>query len=199
MARLQLYKVMQTNVTDRVIKDTWNSRVDISGSIFENSTAFNYIFYNYFSSNEDFESKRRFYHKRDLTTEVRPHRFSYRVWLQSMNLRYFIEMAFFAMNVLIFQYYLSMFNKDLHMVNYEIKELIDMGVYEQTADGRILAKSISERELSAMAANSTFEDSNAFKAHVEEVKEILAHEIDLAVWELEEVMIVGMISFSFPF
>ena len=47
MARLQLHKVMQTNVADRVVKDTWSSRVDISGSIFENSTAHNYLFYSH--------------------------------------------------------------------------------------------------------------------------------------------------------
>lgn len=107
MAKLQLHRVMQTNVTDRVIKDTWNSRVDVSGSVFENSTAYNFLFTDYFKSKEDFEEKRRFYQSRDLTIDVRPHRFSYRVWLQSMSLRYFIEMTFFAISVLVFQYFLS--------------------------------------------------------------------------------------------
>ena len=96
------------------------------------------MFYNYTDSKEDFEEKRRFYHGRDLTLDVRPHQFSYRVWLQSMSLRYFIEMAFFAVNVMIFQYYLSGFNKDLHVVNNDIKELIKMEVYETDEMGRIL-------------------------------------------------------------
>lgn len=109
--------------------------------MFENSTAFNYLFVDYFKSGEDFESKRRFYDKRDLTIDVRPHRFSYRVWLQSMSLRYWIEMAFFALNVILFQYFLSKFNFDLHMVNDDLTELVKLGVYETTADGRILAKS----------------------------------------------------------
>ena len=197
IAKLQLHQVMQTNVTDRVIKDTWNSRVDVSGSVFENSTAYNYLYYNYSSSKEDFESKRRFYHNRDLEVDVRPHKFSYRVWLQSMSLRYFIEMTFFAINVFIFQYYLSSFNKDLHIVNKDIQELVDMGIYEKTADGRILAK--DERELSGITTGGSYTDAASFRLHIEEVKAELAHEIDLSVWELEEVMIVGMISFSFPF
>ena len=42
--------------------------------------------------------------------DVRPHSFTFRVWLQSMNLRYFIEMTFFLVNVLVFQYYITAFN-----------------------------------------------------------------------------------------
>lgn len=75
--------------------------------------------------------------------------------------------------------------------------MVAMGVYEQTADGRILAK--SERELKSVKTAAGYEDEASFKLHIEEVKEHLAHEIDLTVFELEEVMLVGMISFSFPF
>lgn len=137
MARLQLHRVMQTNVADRVVKDTWSSRVDISGSIFENSTVYNFLFFNYVDSSEDFEAKRRFYHSRNLTLDVRPHKFSFRVWLQSMSLRYFIEMSFFAANVVVFQYYISNFNTNHHLVNGHLKELIKLGILEMDSQGRI--------------------------------------------------------------
>ena len=42
-AHLKLYNTMQTRVADRVIQDTWISRVDVSGSFFENSTAYHYL------------------------------------------------------------------------------------------------------------------------------------------------------------
>ena len=80
----------------------WNSKVDISGSFLENSTAYDYLRYGELNSLEDFESKKRFYHDRDLTLDVRPNRFAYHVWFKSMNLRYFIEMAFFVVMVILF-------------------------------------------------------------------------------------------------
>ena len=102
IGKLKLYKAMQTKVADRVIQDIWNSKVDISGSFLENSTAYDYLRYGELDSLDDFESKKRFYHDRDLTLDVRPNRFAYHVWFKSMNLRYFIEMAFFAVMVILF-------------------------------------------------------------------------------------------------
>ena len=90
------------------------SKVDISGSFLENSTAFDYLWFNSLESYDDFEQNRRYYHSRDLFTDVRPHRFAFRVWLQSMGLRYFIEMAFYAALVALFQYYITNFNKDMY-------------------------------------------------------------------------------------
>ena len=45
MGKLKMYRAMQTKVADRVIQDTWISKVDVSGSFMENSTAFDHIFY----------------------------------------------------------------------------------------------------------------------------------------------------------
>ena len=50
-----------------------------------------------------------------------------------------------------------------------------------------------------MSSNLIFEDEAARQLHITEVKEHLAYEIDLAVFELEEVMYFAMISLSFPF
>ena len=107
MGKLKLYKAMQTKVADRVIQDTWISKVDVSGSFFENSTAYDYLKFHDLNDTEDFESQRRLYHKRNLREDIRPHGFAFRVWLESMSLRYFIEMAFFAVQVMWFQYYIS--------------------------------------------------------------------------------------------
>jgi len=93
---------MQTRVADRVIQDTWISKVDVSGSFYENSTAYGYLTFGNLNGMTDFEKRRRFYHKRDLQKDVRPHKFAFRVWLESMSLRYYIEMAFFATQVLWF-------------------------------------------------------------------------------------------------
>ena len=40
-----MYRILQTKVADRVIKDTWTSRIDISGHFFETSTAYSYLIF----------------------------------------------------------------------------------------------------------------------------------------------------------
>ena len=103
--------------------------MDVSGSFLENSTAYDYLIYNKLDSLDDYESKKRFYHDRDLTLDVRPNRFAYRVWFESMNLRYFIEMAFFLANVLVFQLYITSFNKDMHLLQVDIDHLVELNVF----------------------------------------------------------------------
>ena len=71
--KLKLYKSMQTKTADRVIKDYWSSKVDVSGSILENSTCYNILKFGKVNYMEDFEEKGRFYVKRDLDNDVRPH------------------------------------------------------------------------------------------------------------------------------
>ena len=100
-----------------------------------------------------------------------------------MNLRYYLEMTFFLVNVLVFQYYISQFNSDLHLLQKDIDHLVDLGEIERDEDGRLLS---SKRNLSVET-----EDIAQTKAH-------LAYEIELAVFELDEAMFVAMISFSFP-
>ena len=102
-ARHKFYSIMKTDVADRIIMNKWDSKVDTSGSIFENSIPYNMLTFYSTSYKDDFEEKRlRFYHKRDLYTDVRPHKFTFRVWFQSMSLRYRMEMIFFAIAVLFF-------------------------------------------------------------------------------------------------
>ena len=106
-----------------------------------------------------------------------------------MSLRYFIEMAFFVFNVLFFQYFITKFNTDMHMVTEDIEMLLGMGYLVENLDGRI---------------HSHNEDltSDSFTAtewkKIEETKAHLDHEIELAELELDEAMLVAMVSFSFP-
>ena len=63
-----------------------------------------------------------------------------------MNLRYYLEMTFFLVNVLVFQYYISQFNSDLHLLQKDIDHLVDLGEIERDEDGRLLS---SKRNLSS--------------------------------------------------
>ena len=106
-----------------------------------------------------------------------------------MSLRYYIEMTFFAAQVLCFQYYISQFNKDLHLLQKDIDVLIEKGIFVQDESGRILSMETFEYQ-----GRFTSEENEG----LEEIKRHLAHEIELSVFELDESMFVAMISFSFP-
>ena len=97
-------------------------------------------------------------------------------------------MTFFAIQVLWFQFYISQFNKDLHLLQKDVDWLIEKGVFVQDESGRILSK--ANEITGRYTQEETYE--------IEEHKHHLAHEIELAVFELDEAMFVAMISFSFP-
>ena len=86
----------------------------------------------------DFEEKTRFYKKRDLDEDVRPHSLAYRVWFQSMSLRYNIEMVFFGIAVILFQYFISSFNTDMHLLDADIKHLEYFHIIEILPSGHII-------------------------------------------------------------
>ena len=138
LGKLRLYKTMKTKTADRVIQDFWSSKVDVSGSFLENSSSYNILKFSKLKYTVDFEAKRRFYSKRDLDTDVRPHPYAYRVWFQSMSLRYNIEMIFFGILVLFFQYFISSFNTDMHALDEDILHLEYFHIIEILPDGHIV-------------------------------------------------------------
>ena len=79
-AQLKLYRLMQTKVADRVIKDIWTSKVDISGNFFEVSTAYSYLKFDLLPGTTDRCKNKSLFEKRNMYDEVRPHSFSYQVW-----------------------------------------------------------------------------------------------------------------------
>jgi hypothetical protein len=83
-----------------VVYDYWVSKVDASGSFFEEATTYNILKDGRLEFGDDYEERHRFYKKR--TFMARSHGYGFRVWLESMRLRYFIEMLFFAVNVAFF-------------------------------------------------------------------------------------------------
>ena len=60
MEKLDSFKLMDTKVMDRIMKDYWNSNVDTSGSFLCMSTTYNILTGHSLSSLEDYESKHRF-------------------------------------------------------------------------------------------------------------------------------------------
>lgn len=61
LARLDQFGILQTKVVDRVIRDYWNSKVDISGSLMDSSSAYAILRYGDLNYLDDFEKRNRFY------------------------------------------------------------------------------------------------------------------------------------------
>ena len=148
-----MLKILQTKVVDRLIKDIWASKVDVSGSLMDNSSTYAIVRHGRLSYNYDFEFRSRFYNKDYTKTNNKPHEFTFRVWAESIKLRYFVELVLYACLLISFQYYVSEYVKDLHklmdgLANYQTinKELADFAS-ETNSTNSELDNMIIEREL----------------------------------------------------
>ena len=91
----------------------WQSKTDVGGSIFDLATSYDLAVVNQLGYHEDNELRKRFYRVRK--EKPMPHAFNIQVWKQSMSLRYLIEAFVFFALMAVFQYEISLFNKDLHI------------------------------------------------------------------------------------
>jgi len=94
MEDLDSFHLMDTKVMDRIMKDYWNSNIDTSGKFLGASTSFKILTEHNLNFMEDFERRNRFNVKRDVT-KMRPHSYMFKVYVISMQMRYFMEITFF--------------------------------------------------------------------------------------------------------
>ena len=113
IAKLKMYRFLQINHVNRIVSSLWESKVDAGGSMFAFASSYYLTFENEIEFNEDNETRLRFYEPRD--EKVLPHPMTFSVWKKSMSLRYLIETLLFFALMLVFQYEVSAFNKDLHI------------------------------------------------------------------------------------
>jgi len=107
---------LDAKVMDRILQDYWNSNVDVTGRFFDSSTPFKIFKLSNFAYSKDQEAAHRFYLPRtnDLT---RPHLLQFEVWKRSMSVRYMLELAIFISVALFFQFEITAFNQNLHLMN----------------------------------------------------------------------------------
>ena len=161
------FKLMDTKVMDRIMKDYWNSNIDTSGSFFNNSTCFQILTVNKLSYIEDYERTHRFYHERDVKV-TRPHPYMYKVYVNSMQMRYFIEICTFSIISIFFQFFINAFNKDLHKLNTNL-DLLDQMRQEGFP-----------------------------RDEIDHEEEKVRHEMTTTAIDLEFCMIIACLSFTFP-
>ena len=115
-----------------------------------NSSNYHILRYGHLSYAEDYEYRYRFYRKHYDTETVKPHFLSFRVWAESINLRYFIEMVMYFALLITFQYYVVAYNKDLHILTSEIEET-------KVLDGKILETSLLIEEAPTEALTEEYQ------------------------------------------
>lgn len=93
------FKLFETKVMDRVVREMWNGSIDAGGSFFALSTSYTIIKELVDGSKEDAERNHRLLWTRDLDS-LRHHTLTFRVYLKSMSLRYTIELITYSILLL---------------------------------------------------------------------------------------------------
>ena len=109
MEKMNAYTVMDTKIMDRIMKEYWNSNIDVSGNFFAASTCYNILTRYGLDFQHDYETSHRFYHKREVA-KIRAHGCIMRVWMHSMQQRYFIEIAIYLVYLVSWQIVMLEFN-----------------------------------------------------------------------------------------
>lgn len=95
MERHDSFSLLETKVMDRVIRQMWEGSIDTGGSFFGLSTCFNIIRKAHPGYQKDYERSHRLKCRRDLGRK-RHHQLTFRAYLKSMNLRYYLDMLTFV-------------------------------------------------------------------------------------------------------
>ena len=123
LEHLDAFQIMESHIMDRVMQEYWQSNLDASGSLLGASTAYGILTHTDSDCKQDFEAFNRFYQRRgDRSIEVHP--YTFKVVRRSMEIRYFLEMAFFLAVACLFQYYIMDFTTIWNFLNAEIAVLM---------------------------------------------------------------------------
>ena len=93
------FKLFETKVMDRVVREMLNGSIDAGGSFFALSTSYTIMKELVDGSKEDAERNHRLLWTRDLDS-LRHHTLTFRVYLKSMSLRYTIELITYSILLL---------------------------------------------------------------------------------------------------
>lgn len=99
MEKMDAFDLMETKVMDRIMKEYWRSNIDTGGSIFEMSSTYRILTQQ--NADKEIEEKARFYKKRKIA-EVRPNQYIFVVFINSMQMRYFLEVIIYIVLAFIF-------------------------------------------------------------------------------------------------
>jgi len=132
MERQDAYELMDTKIMDRIMKELWNSDIDISGHFLDQSTAYRIL------KNPGGESDLRFYSKRQFV-KSRPHARTIRIWIDSIATRVMHELYIQIVIAFTFQwfanaygsYFLKFYEQSDNLINMEKEGASELVIDEQ--------------------------------------------------------------------
>eukprot|EP00347_Sterkiella_histriomuscorum_P018923 403343649 len=117
MSLHNVYSILDTKSTDRIIQDFWKSNIDVNGNLFSASTSYRLLEEIIQGDHIDFK-KFNFKHlSKNHESLLKSHNYQYQVWKKSMQVRYFFESVMFLGIAVFFQIYINEFNTLLHTVS----------------------------------------------------------------------------------
>ncbi|CDW83264.1 transient receptor potential cation subfamily member 4 [Stylonychia lemnae] len=122
MSLHNVYSILDTKSTDRIIQDFWKSNIDVNGNLLSTSTSFRLVEDTLNQKEidmENFDIIKKFKNSNSLKS----HQYQYQVWKKSMQIRYFFEAAMFLAIAIFFQIYINNFNSKVHTVSNEMDEM----------------------------------------------------------------------------
>jgi len=146
------FELLETKIMDRIVKEYWDSDLDVSGSFFGQSTAYNILIRRFNSLDQDYERGNRFWVYRDVDEQARPNRYLLKAHVQSMSTRYFIELVIFLCLTLFFQYEVMEYNHDFHHLRSEnLKFMADKAAGQITMEGEREQMGMMQEELERLS------------------------------------------------
>ena len=120
IGKLEQYEIMQCDVVDRIVFNSWMGKVERNGAFMGSSTTDKILF------------SASIYHNKeiDLTKDIcslriqsnKSYGLSFKVWRQSMQLKFFAELAILIATVIYFQFEVDELNNKLHRLRDIIKD-----------------------------------------------------------------------------
>eukprot|EP00347_Sterkiella_histriomuscorum_P010999 403374131 len=134
MSLHNVYSILDTKSTDRIIQDFWKSNIDVNGNLLAASTSYRIFEASINNNNFSFQDLNIF-KQQNSVNQLKSHNYQFNVWKKSMQVRYFFEATFFVGVAIFFQIYINQFNIELHVLDAEIKFLNDTST-EHTEEKR---------------------------------------------------------------
>eukprot|EP00347_Sterkiella_histriomuscorum_P019940 403339718 len=117
MSLHNVYSILDTKSTDRIIQDFWKSNIDVNGNLFSASTSYRLLEEIIQGNHIDFKKFNFKLLSKNHESLLKSHNYQYQVWKKSMQVRYFFESVMFLGIAVFFQIYINEFNTLLHTVS----------------------------------------------------------------------------------
>ncbi|CDW85054.1 UNKNOWN [Stylonychia lemnae] len=138
MSLYNVYTILDTTSTDKILQDFWKSSKDVTGYLIEASSSFRIIMSNSTRFLPQFEEQNRFYKKIDLK-KLKSHTFQFEVWKKSMQISLVHQLREEMSQIkdgelLALQNYVQIIDQQLEDAGYDINLAIDDNMCSQLDD-----------------------------------------------------------------